>query len=269
VRVEVENQERLKLISMRLLGQGAGLFLATLAGRTLGVVFYLGGMLRTRHRKALHPQGGVRSGVVERHGCRARTGVPWIDEPGNDQVMVRLSRATGLPEALPDVLGLALRVPREDGGHGDLLLSTTGTSALGRFVIRPTRHPARPYGSLMPYRSPLGPLLVAAFPLAADGTRFALACSGLRGTWLPFGVLEVRSNWDDAPDAPLTFDPVIHQLPGLQSYGWVAQLRRFSYAGSRRARGAVLESSGSGPTSVPAASGDGGRFAHRARPRRR
>ncbi len=256
-------------MSLGLGAQRAGLILATLAGRTLGVVFYLAGALRTRHRKALHPQGGVRSGVVERHGCRARTGVAWIDEPGNDRVTARLSRATGLPRLLPDVLGLALRVPREDGGHGDLLLSTTGTSALGRFVIRPARHPATPYASLMPYRSASGPLLLAAFPLAADGTRFALACSGLRGAWLPFGVLEVQSNWDDAPDAPLTFDPVVNRLPGLESYGWVAQLRRFSYAGSRRARGAGLEGSRSGPTSVPAASGGGERFAHRARPRRR
>ena len=221
--------------------QRAGLFLATLVGRTLGAVFYLAGTLRTRRRKALHPRGCVRSGVIRRYGCRARTGVTWIDEPGTDRVVVRLSRATGLPWSLPDTLGLALRVPRHDGGHGDLLLATVGTGAVGRFFIRPTRHLGRPYGSVMPYRSPSGPLLLAAFPLAEDATRFELACSGLRGAWLPFGVLEVESDWDDAPDAPLTFDPVLNQLPSLPSYGWAAQLRRFSYAASRRARGAVLE----------------------------
>ena len=216
-----------------------GAFLTNLIGAMLGAVFYVVGALRTRRRKALHPRGAVRTGLVRRHGCRARTGVAWIDEPGSDRVLIRLSRATGLPGYLPDTLGLAVRVPREDGGHGDLLLATTGTGALGRFVLRPTRHPGRPYGSLMPYRSPTGPLLLAALPLADDGTRFELACSALRGAWSPFGVLEVQSDWDDAPDAPLTFDPVLNQLPGLQSYGWAAQLRRFSYAGSRRARGAA------------------------------
>jgi hypothetical protein len=210
--------------------------LAAGVGRVLGAVFYVVGTLRTRRRKALHPRGGIRPGLVRRHGCPAATGVAWIDEPGSDRVLVRLSRATGLPGFLPDTLGLAVRVPRGDGGHGDLLLATTGTGALGRFVLRPTRRPGRPYGSLMPYRSPTGPLLLAALPLAEDGTRFELACSALRGAWSSFAVLEVQSDWDDAPDAPLTFDPVLNQLPGLESYSWAAQLRRFSYAASRRAR---------------------------------
>jgi hypothetical protein len=92
----------------------------------------------------------------------------------------------------------------------------------------------------MPYRSPTGPLLLAAFPLAENGTRFELACSALRGAWLPFAVLEMQPDWDTAPDTPLTFDPVLNQVPGLQSYGWAAQLRRFAYAASRRARGSDL-----------------------------
>jgi len=177
--------------------------------------------------------------LVVRQGCGARTGVAWIDEPGGDRVVLRLSRATGLPKFLPDVFGLALRVPCEGGGHGDLLLATTGTGAVGRFILRPTRRPGRPYGSLFPYRSQTGPLLLAVFPLCDDGTRFELACATLRGAWSRFGVLEVRSDWDDALDAPLSFDPVLNQVSGLPSYRWAAQLRRFSYAASRRARGAI------------------------------
>jgi hypothetical protein len=218
--------------------QRRGFSLATVVGRALGGVFSLVGALRTRRRKALHPQGRVRSGLVLRQGG-ASTGVPWIDEPGSDRVLLRLSRATGLPEVLPDILGLALRVPCDGGNYGDLLLASTGTGAVGRFLLRPTRRPAGPYGSLMPYRSPTGPLLLAALPLADDGTRFELAYSALRGAWSRFAVLEVRSDWDDALDAPLSFDPVLNEVPGLHSYGWAAQLRRFSYAASRRARGAV------------------------------
>jgi hypothetical protein len=214
-----------------------GLVLATCVGRALGVVFFLGGKLRFQRRKALHPRGGVRSGVVHRHGCRDRTGSAWIDDPGRDQVLVRLSRATGLPEVLPDILGLAIRVPHEGGGHGDLLLATTGTGTVGRFVVRPVRRPGKPYGSVMPYRSPTGPLLLAALPLAEDGSRFQLAWSRIRGAWSPFGVLEVPGEWDDAPDGPVTFEPVLNPVPGLPSYGWAAQLRRFAYAASRRARG--------------------------------
>ena len=226
-------------MSVGLQVQRMGVSVATLVGGALGGVFYVVGALRTRGRKALHPQGAVRQGLILRRGCGAKTGVHWIDEPGDDRVLVRLSRATGLPGFLPDIMGLALRVPCKGGGHGDLLLATTGTGAVGRFILRPTRRPGRPYGSLMPYRSPAGPLLLAAFPLAADGTRFELACSALSGAWSAFGVLEVRSDWDDALDALLSFDPVLNELPGLHSYRGAAQLRRFSYAASRRARGAV------------------------------
>ena len=238
-------------MTMRLPAQRTGLGLTTLVGRTLGAIFFAIGVLRTSRRKALHPRGAVRAGVIRRHGCEARTGVAWIDDPGTDRILVRLSRAAGLPEFLPDTLGLALRVPRHDGGHGDLLLATTGTRSFGRFVLRPTRHPGRPYGSVMPYRSPRGPLILAAFPLAEDGTRFALAWSGLRGPWSPFAVLELSADWTDAPDTSLTFDPVLNQVPGLPSYDWAAQLRRFAYAGSRRARGAVVARDASEPSAAP------------------
>jgi hypothetical protein len=212
----------------------------TAVGRVLGGVFFVVGVLRTRRKKALHPVGGVRKGVVRRRGCRTRTGVAWIDQSGTDRVLVRLSRATGFPGFLPDIGGLALKVPIGADRQADLLLASAGAGPVGRFVVRPTRRVGRTYGSVMPYRSLLGPLLLAAFPLAEDGTRFELACSGLRGAWSPFAELEVTSDWDDAPDPALTFDPVLNQVPGLPSYAWAAQLRRFAYAGSRRSRGADL-----------------------------
>jgi hypothetical protein len=215
----------------------AGL-LVGLVGLTLGGVFYVVATLRPRRGKALHPRGAVLSGVIRRQGG-ARTGVPWIDEPGEDHVLLRLSRATGLPAYLPDTLGLALRVPYGASRHGDLLLASTGTGAIGRFVLRPARRPGVPYSSLMPYRSQTGPLLLAAFPLTRDGRRFELAWSALTGSWAPFGTLDVGSDPGDAADAPVTFDPVLNELPGLHSYSWAARLRRFAYAGSRRARGAA------------------------------
>ena len=220
--------------------QRGTLLLATVVGKALGTIFFVVGLVRTRRRKALHPRGGVRSGLVRRQGASTRTGVAWIDEPGRDQVWVRLSRATGFPDLLPDIGGLALRVPGSADRPGDLLLATAGTGPVGRFLVRPTRRRGHAYSSVMPYRSPIGPLLLAAFPLDTGGTRFELAWSGWRGRWSPFAVLEVPSGWDGAPDTSLTFDPVLNPLPGLPSYAWVAQLRRFAYAGSRRSRGADL-----------------------------
>jgi hypothetical protein len=231
--------------SVESVAQRAGRSVATIVGWLLGAVFFAVGKARTRRRKALHPRGEVRSGRVDRHGCARRTGVEWIDEPGTDQVLVRLSRSTGVPPPLPDVYGMALRLPRQDGGYGDLLLATTGTGVPGRFVLRLARHAASAYTSLFPYRAPCGAVLLAALPLDAEGARFELAWSGLSGPWAPFAVLEVPSESDAASDGRISFDPVLNLVPGLDSYRWAAQLRRFAYAGSRRARGTVSAGPGS------------------------
>jgi hypothetical protein len=87
-----------------------------------------------------------------------RTGVAWLDEAGTNHVALRLSRSLGLPAPRPDILGLALRIPTQPGQFGDLLLATTGTGHVGRYVLLPTRrHSLRAYTSLFPYRTLAGP----------------------------------------------------------------------------------------------------------------
>jgi hypothetical protein len=186
--------------------------------------------------KPLHPRGRLTSGTVTRQGLDAPVGVPWIDEPGSDTVTVRLSRSVGLPAPLPDVHGLAVRVPVVDG-HADLLLATTGRGRIGRFVFRPSvDRSARVYTTLLPYRTSSGPLLVAAFPTDSDGPAFDLACASLQGAWRTFAHLEIGT--DHHEDPTVSFDPVLNTLPGLDPYGWVASLREGSYVAARRARGA-------------------------------
>src|SRR5690242_4081043 len=68
--------------------------------------------------KPLHPEGTVRRATVTRLGGRIPSGVPWLDEAGRDDAVVRLSRAIGLPGALPDVQGLAIRLDL-DGAVAD------------------------------------------------------------------------------------------------------------------------------------------------------
>ncbi|MGH1563273.1 hypothetical protein [Mumia sp. DW29H23] len=207
---------------------------ALLAGAAFGVA-----ALRRFAAKPLHPRGAVveatlsRTGVPE--GGRA-SGVAWIDEPGHDRVIIRMSRAVGLPESWPDVHGLALRVPVGGDDYGDLLLATTGWAGLGRFVLTAARRPTtRPMTTLLPYRSPAGPLLVGA--RAADGgTRLRLSWSRLRGPWQQFAVVDLAAT--AGPDAPLRFDPVRRTVPGLENYGWVERLREPAYATARLSRSA-------------------------------
>ena len=212
---------------------------ATIAGRALGGVFFLIGKYRASSRKALHPRGEIRRGVLRRHGCSWTTGVPWLDDAASDEVLLRFSRSVGLPKPFPDVLGLAMRIPLDTGGHGDLLLATTGSGRFGRFVLRPTRHRAAVYSCLIPYHGARGPVLLAAFPMDDDGSQFDLVCASLMGAWSSFGRLDVLPESDQSGDAPVSFDPVLNIVPGLKSYTWAAQLRRFAYAGSRRARSAA------------------------------
>jgi hypothetical protein len=225
---------------------------------SLGAVFYAVGRLRRGRRKPLHPDGAVLPGTVHRDGAPTSWGAPWLDATGEHEATVRLSRSAGLPAPLPDVLGLALRV-RVDGRDADLLLSTAGRGRVGRFFLRPRLSPGRgAYTTLLPYRSPRGPVLIAAEPeqprrlppdpagladrLAAEPMRFTLSCAAPRGPWRQFGTLEIggaslRPSDRAGVDAPVSFDPVLNPLPGLVMYDAVGRVRATTYASARRARG--------------------------------
>jgi hypothetical protein len=186
--------------------------------------------------KPLHPSGEVITGTLERHGSPVASGVAWLDGTGTDDVVVRLSRAIGLPEALPDIHGLALRVPVDgghDGGYGDALLASTGTSRLGRFVLTFGQHPgSRPLTTLLPYRTTRGALWLGA--RATGPTSYELAWAGRDAQWQRFATLELTTT--AAPDQDISFDPVRHQLPGLDQYSCVTRLREPSYLDARRSR---------------------------------
>jgi hypothetical protein len=186
--------------------------------------------------KPLHPSGEILRGRIHRQGSPTASGVPWLDDAGEDDVVVRLSRAIGLPEALPDIHGLALRV-LSDGGPADLLLASTGWSRLGRFVLTFGREPeSRPLTSLLPYRTARGPVVLGARALSASSYALSwspASWSGADGRWHEFGRLELSG---EVSDEHVSFDPVVNQLPGLAQYPFVVRLREPSYALARRSR---------------------------------
>jgi hypothetical protein len=215
---------------------------AIVPGRILQGVFGLVGLVRPA-AKPLHPSGRLQTARVHRHGLSGtdRTGVPWIDDPGESRAVARFSRAAGLPDVLPDVHGLAIRVqdPAPGREHADLLMATTGLGAVTRFVLLPSRTPVgSTYSTLLPYRTVSGPLLLAATP-DPDSSRMVLAVASLRGEWRVFGQLLLGD--DDASrtgDESISFDPVLHQLEGLAYDRWVVRLREGAYRAARRTRGA-------------------------------
>lgn len=183
--------------------------------------------------KPLHPRGEVTQGRVFRTGAVPATGVAWLDEPGVDDVLVRRSRAIGLPGSVPDIHGLAVRVPLPDGGYGDLLLASTGWGRLTRFLLTASRSPRdRPMTSLLPYRTGRGPLLLGARATGADS--FELAVATPEGEWARFAELRISARPGDDPD--VSFDPVTNQVPGLEQYDAVERLREPSYQTARGTR---------------------------------
>jgi hypothetical protein len=216
------------------------------AGRAVAVP--LAALARVRRAKPMHPRGVVFDARLDRHGLD--TGIPWLDETVRDDVLVRLSRGAGLPPRLPDLLGLAVRLPGER--PVDLLLSSTGRGRWTRRVPVPRRDAATTYGSIMAYRSPAGPVWLSAVPeggdLPSDGDRLAAVGAGRaitleaavgRGPWRRFATLVLRSPVPPV-DPPLHFDAVLHAPPGLAADGPMARFRRPAYAAARGAQGAGL-----------------------------
>lgn len=207
---------------------GAGALLAV-ATRAVSAV--------RRSPKPLHPRGTMAAATISRRGGSA-TGVAWLDAPGTERGLVRRSRAVGLPRGWPDVHGLALRVELADGGVADLLLASTGSGPTGRFVLHAGRRPESLFfGSLLPYRSPSGPLLLGALPREAES--WELLWAHARGPWMPFASVVPRSAM---PDATVSFDPVLNPFPGLEQYDGLARLRLPAYRTARESRGDGIDS---------------------------
>ena len=220
--------------------------LARAAGR--GVAVPLGAIARYRGGKPMHPRGAVFDAVLERAGSSAEWGVPWLDARASDPAVVRLSRGVGLPPSLPDLLGLAIRLPGPE--PVDLLLSTTGRGRLTRLLPVLRRDTAAFYSSIMGYRSDAGSLRLAALPaadrvpsepgeLAAEVSRhdlrFTLAAARGTGPWQPFGRLVLTAPVP-ALDPDVRFDAVQNPPPGLVPDGPMARFRAPAYARARAAR---------------------------------
>ncbi|MBF0671633.1 MAG: hypothetical protein IR160_03505 [Salinibacterium sp.] len=224
--------------------------LAELAGTALRGVFSL--LRRIRHPRPIHPRGLVLTGQATWIRTAAPSGIGWIDDVREEplEVTARLSRGVGLPDVLPDVLGLALRFHAADGQHSDVLLAATGIGFPSRFMLVPRRSATgATFGSLMPYRSQRGPVLICArsvpkrmLPADLGSLRRSLEQKPWKvrlyhaeptGKWHPFAEVLLRPAAQ--PDsAELRFDPVGHTLPGTAAYPWVRRLREPSYRVAQR-----------------------------------
>lgn len=205
-----------------------------------------------RPHRPIHPQGIRLVGTLERDtGARLPSGIPWLDTAGTSEVEARLSRSIGLPYALPDIIGLAVRFTEQDK-LADMLLATTGPTGVGRFILRLRRDAALAvFSSMMPYKSETGPVLIAArtidapakLPMEPGTFRSILGNESWTlelhhatplGAWTRWGTLTLTLADGLGEDTTERFDPVLNPLPTAGTYDWTRRLREPSYAVARR-----------------------------------
>lgn len=211
------------------LGEGAASGLGWVVGGVMGAAGVL------RRGKPLHPTGLVYEATLTTWGRGRRWGVPLLDQERETRCRVRLSRATGLPEPLPDIHGVAVRL---DGEPVDLLFATTGTGRLTRYVLLLRRSGAAAMTTLMPLRTSAGPLQLRLSPQSADdGRRAWVVSAGSPGSprWVPFGRLVTAPEpVGPDPDPPVRYDPVRNIPAGTGQYRGIALLRDPAYVVARR-----------------------------------
>lgn len=222
---------------------------AEAAGRAFAGLFRV--LKVARPDRPIHPKGLGLTGTLTRTGNPFEpSGIDWLDSPGEDAVEARFSRSVGLPHALPDVLGLALRVTPDGSGPADVLFSSTGWRVPWRFLLQPRLDvDGATMTTLMPYQGSRGPVLlglrtISLPPGSLSSGEWVLGLYWARpsGRWRPCGELRLQAG-PEPGDTPLRFNPLENQPPGAGTYDWTRRLRERSYrAAQRKPPAAVVRS---------------------------
>lgn len=205
-----------------------------------------------RHRRFFHPDGVLAEGILERVAPPGE-GLPMV----SCVVVGRVSKGIGLPGGLPDVAGIAWRMPphqdlRSCTPWDVLMASTIGNT---RLVLAPVRKwSGATFSTLMPLRFNGGvwwvrARLVSHFDtpglsligirdqIDSGGVDFDIEQAAGTGQFLPLARLTFR-HVDPSRD-DVGFDPILHSDPEVTPVpAWLGDLRRAAYRRSREGRAA-------------------------------
>lgn len=201
---------------------------------------------RLRGARIFHPEGIGYEGYFDPGASTLLSAGP---------VQARLSRAVGLPDSVPDLLGLALRLVDAHGAdaHQDFLLVSSGEPPLARHALLPGVRGffAHRYSSLLPYRADgrLG-LFGARFrrPTArgsttltdlahamSDGAELTLSFGRLLGGWREIGAVTLESRLGFERTEDLRFNPW-NSGGKIEPAAPLMAIRAPAYAGSQQGR---------------------------------
>lgn len=226
--------------------------LAAAAGAAFGALSWL------RGARIFHPDGVGYTGILRIERPQPEHAVPLLARPGDHPALIRFSRAAGVPEPLPDALGLSLRLVdvHGRGRHQDFLLVTSADGPLLHHLVLPGVRGffGHSFSSLLPYRLGGRLRLVGAQParqrerlargalaelveLAERGNlHFRFALASLVGGWSAVGDLHVAERLSRDETERLAFTPW-NTGGGIRPVGPLMGLRKAAYRASQRARG--------------------------------
>ncbi len=226
---------------------------ATALGQTgaAGIFGGLAGLLRGR---PLHPAGVAFAAtfVVEEPTLPE---LALFARPGRYDAAIRFSRGFGLPEPLPEILSVAVKVRDAygPGGDQDFLLTASGDRPGLRHTFAWGRsHLAHSYSSVIPFSAAGSSVVFGAVPQAGpiagerdlpelvrraeqDALALTLRVATLTGPWRPLALIEVGAQLSAAEEEGLTFNSDTTG-GGIAATGWVNRLRGAAYDASARVR---------------------------------
>jgi hypothetical protein len=203
-----------------------------------------------RHRRLFHPNGVLAEGILERTAPTG-DGLPMQ----SCDVIGRVSKGVGLPGTLPDVAGLAWRIPPPQDLRSctpwDVLLASTVVRS--RIILAPVRSwSGTNFSSLMPLRfegtawwvrarlatkidEPGLALDTIANQIDSGGIEFDIEQATRTGAFQPLARLTLRHIDPSCDD--IGFDPILHSDDDVQlAPNWLADFRRAAYRRSREGR---------------------------------
>jgi hypothetical protein len=209
-----------------------------------------------RRRRVFHPVGVLAEGRLQRVAPPGE-GLPVESA----DVLARVSKAVGVPGGLPDLIGLAWRMPPREPATTpwDVLMVSAGSGLLTRFALRPTTSfTGTTLSTLMPLHradgwwwlkaemtTPLADgvsLDAVRAAIAADGVAFNVEQAHGTGPFEPLAILTLTTIIPTDADHDVSFDPTRNSAPDVElGPEWLTRLRERAYRRSRRGRDAPDE----------------------------
>jgi hypothetical protein len=239
------------------------LWSAAVAGPVVAAGFYALAVLR--RRRSLHPTGiGYQAWLRVPDERPPGAGVPLFQAGVTHPALLRFSRGAGLPEPLPDALGVAIKLPDAHGrgADQDFLLTSSTDRPLLRRLLFPARSFVRgAFSTALPYdlggervvlllvptpakagrpaggrrHRAVGGALAELRTVAADGLGFELRAARSVGRSQPLATVTVGASLPAEQAAALRFNPWTTG-PGIRPTGWLNLLRDAAYRASQRGR---------------------------------